>query len=119
MKTRSVLLSGILLATAIPAFAQNTSGMQGMKMDQNMPGMNHTIKTAQGVGMIEAIDTAKDTVRIKHQPIASIGWPAMNMEFKADPPSMLRSIKVGERVHFTLRMVGMNAIVIAIAPANA
>lgn len=37
MKTRSILLSAILMAAITPVFAQATSGTQGMKMDQNMP----------------------------------------------------------------------------------
>jgi hypothetical protein len=31
MNTRSLLLSGILVAAALPAFAQSTSGMQNMR----------------------------------------------------------------------------------------
>ena len=160
MKTRSILLGGILLAAALPAFAQSTSGMQnmkagqsrsdmkmhpknmscmqmgegmpmngmpmssgtsgmpmskgmrGMRMGKNMPCTN---QTAQGTGVVEAVDTAKGTVTIKHQAIASIHWPAMTMTFKADPPSLLRSVKVGEKVNFTLHSAGMKSIVTAIA----
>jgi hypothetical protein len=39
MKTRSVLLSAILMAAITPAFAQTTSGTQGMQMEQNRPSM--------------------------------------------------------------------------------
>jgi len=39
MKTRSILLSGVLLAATLPAFAQSTSGMQNMKSGQTMSGM--------------------------------------------------------------------------------
>ena len=151
MKTRSILLSGILLAAALPAFAQSTSGMQnmktgqtmsGMKMHQNMPCMQMgkgmpmngmpmgkgmrgmqmgknmpcSNQTAQGTGVVEAVDTTKGTVTIKHQAIASIHWPAMTMTFKADPSSLLRSVKVGEKVNFTLHPAGMNSTVTAISP---
>ncbi len=149
MKTHTILLSAILMATAAPAFAQATSGsqdmpmhqgkqdmpvpqegshmkmrmncmhmhkgMQGMKMGKNMPCAN---QTAQATGVIEAIDTAKRTVTIKHQAIPSIHWPAMTMTFKADPPSLLKGLKVGERVNFTLHPAGMNSTVTAIAPAK-
>jgi Cu/Ag efflux protein CusF len=162
MKTRSILLSGILLAAALPAFAQSTSGMQnmktgqtmsGMKMHQNMPcmqmgkgvpmngmpmssgtsgmpmgqGMRGMQKgknmpcsnqTAQGTGVVEAVDTTKGTVTIKHQAIASIHWPAMTMTFKADPSSLLRSVKVGEKVNFTLHPAGKDSTVTAMTPAT-
>lgn len=148
MKTRSILLSAILMAAITPAFAQATSGTQGMKMDQNMPthstrsgtmmncmprgkgtqnssGMQGTQmgkvkpcanRTAQGTGVIEATDAAKGTITIKHQSIASIHWPPMTMTFKADPPNLLKSVKVGEKVNFTLHPAGMNSTVTAIAP---
>jgi Cu/Ag efflux protein CusF len=155
MKSCSILLGAILMATITPAFAQatsgtqgmpmgqdkqampmhqngsnmkmmmncmqmgkgmqNSSGMQGMRMDKNKPCAN---QTAQGTGVVEAIDTAKGTVTIKHQAIESIDWPAMTMTFKADPPSLLRSVKVGERVNFTLHPDGMKSTVTAIAPAK-
>lgn len=138
MKTTFVLLSAILIGVSSLAAAQDTSGMQGMKMDQNMPmkmgqkmpcmhmkngmqmGKNTPCKnqTAQGKGVVEAVNQSKGTVTIKHQAITSIGWPAMTMTFKADPPSLLQSVKVGEKVNFTLQPAGMNSTVTAISPAN-
>jgi Cu(I)/Ag(I) efflux system protein CusF len=153
MKTRSILLSGVLLAATLPGFAQSTSGMQnmksgqtmsGMKMHQNMPCMQMakgmpmngmpmssgtsgmpmgknmpcSNQTAQGTGVVEAVNTAKGTVTIKHQAIASIHWPAMTMTFKADPPSLLRTVKVGEKVNFTLHPADIHSTVTAIASAK-
>ena len=155
MKTRSILLSAILMAAIPPVFAQaasgaqgmqmgqdkqsmpmhqkgadmkmmmncmqmgkgmqNSSGMQGMRMGKNMPCAN---QTAQGTGVIEAVDTAKGTVTIKHQAIASIHWPAMTMTFKANPPSLLKDVKVGEKVNFTLHPAGANSTVTAITPVK-
>lgn len=133
MKTTFVLLSAILLiGVSSLAAAHDTSGMQGMTMDQSMPmkmdqkmpcmqmGKNTPRKnqTAQGKGVVEAVNQPKDTVTIKHQAITSIDWPAMTMTFKADPPSLLQSVKVGERVNFTLHPAGMNSTVTTISPAN-
>ena len=149
MKTCSILLGAILMAAIPPAFAQATSGTQGMKMDQSMPmhqnasdmkmrmdcmqmhqgmkmdknmsmgkNMPCANQTAQGTGVVEAIDTAKGTVTIKHQAIASIHWPAMTMTFKANPPSLLKDVKVGEKVNFTLHPAGANSTVTAITPVK-
>jgi Cu/Ag efflux protein CusF len=84
---------------------------QGMPMGKNTPCAN---QTAQGTGVVEAVDTTKGTVTIKHRAIASIHWPAMMMTFKADPPSLLKDVKVGEKVNFTLHPDGMNSTVTAI-----
>jgi len=40
----------------------------------------------------------------------------MTMTFKADPPTLLAKVKVGEKVQFTLRPAGMASTVTAIAP---
>ena len=90
-------------------------GMQDMQMGKNMPCAN---QTAQGTGVVEAVDTAKGTVTIKHQAIASIHWPAMTMTFNADPPGLLKDVKVGEKVNFTLHPDGANSTVTAIAPVK-
>jgi Cu/Ag efflux protein CusF len=94
---------------------QNSSSMQGMPMGKNMSCTN---QTAQGTGVVEAIDTAKGTVTIKHQAVASIHWPAMTMTFKANPPSLLKHVKVGEKVNFTLHPAGANSTVTAITPVK-
>jgi Cu/Ag efflux protein CusF len=94
---------------------QNSSSMQGMPMGKNMSCTN---QTAQGTGVVEAIDTAKGTITIKHQAIASIHWPAMTMTFKADPPNLLKDVKVGEKVNFTLHPAGANSTVTAVTPVK-
>ncbi|SFK29615.1 MULTISPECIES: copper-binding protein [Rhodanobacteraceae] len=106
--------SSALALASTAAFAQ--------QMDPNMPGMAGMQAAkptqAQGVGIVKAIDTAKGTITLQHQAIAAIGWPAMTMTFKADPPALLQKVKVGEQVKFTLHPAGMASTVTAISPAG-
>lgn len=110
----SLALTGTLLAASGTVAAQ--------QMDPNMPGMAGMQTTkptqAQGVGIVKAIDTVKGTITLQHQAIAAIGWPAMTMTFKADPPALLQKVKVGEQVKFTLHPAGMASTVTAISPAG-
>ncbi|UJM92071.1 copper-binding protein [Rhodanobacter denitrificans] len=91
-------------------------------MDPNMPGMSgmHDTKPAdaQGTGTVKAIDTAKGTITLQHEAIAAVGWPAMTMTFKADPPALLQKVKVGDKVQFTLHPAGMASTVTSITPAQ-
>lgn len=57
-------------------------------------------KTGKGTGVITEIDAKAGTITIKHQPVASLGWPAMTMSFKAAPASLLKDLKVGEKIGF-------------------
>ncbi len=57
-------------------------------------------KTGKGTGVITEIDAKDATLTIKHGPIATLGWPAMTMSFRAVPPSLLTGLKVGQKIGF-------------------
>ncbi|TCV93371.1 Cu(I)/Ag(I) efflux system protein CusF [Luteibacter rhizovicinus] len=100
-----------LLPVSVFAAPQNMSAM---------PGMSHDVAPveAQGIGVVKAIDSAKGTVTLQHEAIASIHWPAMTMPFKVASPDMLKTIKVGDNVRFTLHPAGMNSMVTSIEPVR-
>jgi Cu(I)/Ag(I) efflux system protein CusF len=79
-------------------------------------GESFATKTGAGTGVVTAVDQKAGTVTLKHGPIPEIGWPAMTMTFKADPPSLLDGVKTGEQVRFTLQGAGMAYRLTAIAP---
>jgi Cu(I)/Ag(I) efflux system protein CusF len=107
-------LTGALLTASSVVAAQ--------QMDPNMPGMAgmHDTKPtdAQGVGVVKAIDAAKGSITLQHQAITTIGWPAMTMPFKVASPDLIKTIKVGDKVQFTLHPDGMNSTVTSIKPAQ-
>jgi Cu(I)/Ag(I) efflux system periplasmic protein CusF len=80
-------------ASAQPA-AKPMADMKGMPMSES------ATKTGKGTGLITEIDAKAGTVTIKHQPIAVLGWPAMTMGFKATPPTLLKGLKVGQKIGF-------------------
>ena len=58
--------------------------------------------THRGEGSIEAIDAVNTTVTLAHGPIASLGWPAMVMDFKVQDPALLRTLKPGQEIAFEM-----------------
>ena len=116
MKTSCITLAIAAVLATGAAFANP------QQMDPNMPGMaeTHESKAAdvQGVGVVKAVDTAKGTITLQHEPIAAIGWPAMTMPFKVAAPELLRGVKVGSKVQFDLRHAGTANTVTAIRPAH-
>jgi Cu/Ag efflux protein CusF len=72
--------------------------------------LHPTAHSAEGV--LTAIDTAAGTVSISHGAIASIGWPAMTMNFTLADPKSVAGFASGQRVafHFTVES-GMTATV--------
>ena len=59
-------------------------------------------QTAQGVGVVRAIDARNNRITIAHEPIAALGWPAMTMAFPVHSADLLNGVAVGNRVNFTL-----------------
>lgn len=104
------LAAAVAALVAAPAFAQ-TTGTQPMGA---MSGMSaDAAKTAEGVGQIKSVDAKAGSVTLHHGPIASLGWPAMTMTFKAAPDA-LRAAKPGQTVKFTLQTP--DNLIVAIQP---
>ena len=82
--------------TAAPAAAAPASDMAAMPMPADA-------KTAKGTGTVTAVSA--DSVTIDHAPIPEANWPAMTMGFKASP-ELAKSVKVGDKVAFDLKLQG-------------
>ncbi len=58
--------------------------------------------THHGIGVIRSIDWSSATITLAHEPIASLRWPAMTMDFRVSDPVLLQSIKPGQTIGFML-----------------
>lgn len=54
-------------------------------------------------GRVEAVDAAKNRIRISHGPIDELGWPSMTMEFDTLPGVDLSTVRAGQEVRFQLK----------------
>ncbi|MCA0201039.1 MAG: copper-binding protein [Proteobacteria bacterium] len=66
---------------------------------------NHDHTAAQGAkgkGVVNSVDTARHTVNVSHDPIPSLGWPAMRMDFAVAPSVDLEAIQPATPVEFTV-----------------
>lgn len=68
-------------------------------------------------GRVEALKG--DQVTLSHEPVPAIGWPAMTMTFKLDPPGVAAGVKVGDQVAFGFEQRPQGPVVRRIAPAGA
>jgi Cu(I)/Ag(I) efflux system periplasmic protein CusF len=57
---------------------------------------------AHATGTVNSVDPAQHKIKVSHQPIPALGWPAMTMEFPVAPSVDLSRIKAGSRVNFSL-----------------
>jgi Cu(I)/Ag(I) efflux system protein CusF len=88
-----VVMAGALasLAPAAPALAQAGHGAHAQ-----VP------QTAEGRGVVRAVNVQQGSVTIEHEPIPALGWPSMTMAFRVRSADLLNGVSVGARVHFEL-----------------
>jgi Cu(I)/Ag(I) efflux system membrane fusion protein len=53
----------------------------------------------KAVGTLKSIDAA-GTVSVSHEPVASLGWPAMTMDFVLANPSLVATVRPGSPIEF-------------------
>ena len=75
---------------AAPASAASTPGAQATRA-----AVGH-----QGTGSVEGVDARSGILTLKHEPISSLKWPAMTMEFAVANPSLLAGLKPGTPITF-------------------
>jgi Cu(I)/Ag(I) efflux system membrane fusion protein len=52
------------------------------------------------VGKLNSIDATAGTVSVSHEPVASLKWPAMKMDFVLANPALVNGVKAGAAVEF-------------------
>jgi Cu/Ag efflux protein CusF len=55
-----------------------------------------------GKGIVKKVDAAAGVVKLAHEPIPAIKWPAMTMDFKARDAKLLTGLKPEQKVDFSL-----------------
>ncbi len=96
---------------AAPFAAAQSDGMQGMDMkDMPMKGMKSEGKAQgkvhKGTGTVAKVDAEKGRVSINHEPISSMNWPAMTMDFGVKDKALLDKVKPGDKVEFSFVQSG-------------
>jgi Cu/Ag efflux protein CusF len=62
-----------------------------------------TPSSAEGaVGKVVSVDGPHKRIQLDHQPIKSLGWPAMTMYFAVDAKVSLQGLNPGDEVVFSL-----------------
>lgn len=87
----ALLLAGIV---SLPLAAQPMAGMEAQKKTEQA--------SHQGTGKVVSMDRAKLRIKLAHDPIKSLGWSAMLMDFNVTKTSLLDGLKEGDTVQFEL-----------------
>jgi Cu(I)/Ag(I) efflux system protein CusF len=97
MKETILLIAALLIVPSLhiqPASAAETSVMSD--------------------GVVRKIDAANGRITLKHGPIANLDMPGMTMVFRAQPPTLLTNVNVGDAVKFHAESINDALIVTAL-----
>ena len=84
------------MSPAAAASSAASAAASGAKADAKAgTGVVHPAR-----GRIEEVDAAAGTLMLEHEPVASLAWPAMTMEFRLANPALLGTLKPGAAVDF-------------------
>lgn len=76
-------------------------------------------RTHTGTGRITRVNAGTGELVMQHEPIPSLSWPGMTMEFEVKDPSLLKGLKAGQEVEFDLVDENGDLPVVAIRPRSA
>lgn len=69
-------------------------------------------------GEVRKIDKEAAKVTLKHGEIKSLDMPPMTMVYRAQPPSLLDKVQVGDKVRFNAEKAGGAYVVTSMEPAR-
>ena len=107
------LLMVAAITVLAPAALAQTGGMKGMEM-KDTPAKTTEAKAGpahKGTGTVKSVDAGKGIVRLAHDPIQSLNWPAMTMNFKAKDKAVLGHLKPGAKVEFSFVQSGKDYVI--------
>lgn len=99
---KKVLITAFVLAmfgiAAVPAYADDTRHPKAEAQ-----------KSYAAKGEVVAVDKAAGKVKLKHEAIAELEWPAMTMFFAVADKAQLDTLRAGARVEFQFVKVSGSA----------
>ncbi len=101
-----ILASGPFIPVAMAHSSEEHSGGHDAAVPQ----------TAEGEGVVKAVDAKGGKVTLQHGPIAALNWPSMTMTFKVASAAVLDNVSVGKKVHFMLKNDNGKPVVTEIHP---
>ena len=102
----TIILASLAFATAISAVYANDTQHPRAEAQKT-----YTVK-----GEVVAIDKTAGKVKLKHEAVPALEWPAMTMFFPVADRTQLDTLQVGAAVEFRFAMTGGAPLIMQITP---
>jgi Cu(I)/Ag(I) efflux system protein CusF len=104
--TPTLVLTLIFFVSGLPA-AQSAS-----MSDKPAAGSEATIHKT--TALVKSVDAANGKVKLAHDPVKSLNWPAMTMNFAVKDPALFDKLTPGKKVEIEFVQQGSSSVVTAV-----
>jgi Cu/Ag efflux protein CusF len=101
-RMKTLILTVSLLIASVPAAYAQTPMAHDHGTIHTADAMSQAPQAIPATGTVNAVDATKSTLNLTHEPIQTLGWPTMTMDFAVAPEVDLATIKAGDKVNVTL-----------------
>ena len=106
-QTIAVAMTTTWMLISPVAMGAEQHGNHGAEQHGNHGAEQHgKAHAVQATGTLNTVNPEKRRVNITHTPIPELQWPAMRMDFTVQDGVMLKHLKPGQPVRFTLEPSG-------------
>lgn len=105
------MLKSLLLATLLIMSAQ----AMATEHDHSSHATVQKADTIETSGIVKAIVKEQNMIRIFHDPIPQLRWPAMNMAFEISDPAVIEGVSEGDRVTFQFTRNGSKNTIVKLS----
>ena len=110
MKT---LACATFLALAVPA-ATLAQDMKGMDMTGTEQKAAKGQSVHKAVGTVKKVDAKAGKVTLAHDPVKTMNWPAMTMDFQVKDKAMLDRLREGQTIEFEFEQRGKENVIVGV-----
>ena len=99
----ALALTLIFFVSGLPAVQSSSTG------DKPVAGSEATVHKTTAV--VKSVDATNGKVKLAHEPVKSLNWPAMTMNFGVKDPALFDKLTPGKKVEIEFIQQGSSSVV--------
>ena len=104
-------MKAAVLVTAIALVTNGAVLAAEAGMTQTEMSAPKSAKAHAATGMVKKLDPGNGTVTLAHDPVKSLGWPAMTMGFQVKDRTLMDKLAVGRKIAFEFVQQGKDYVI--------
>ena len=108
---KALAIAAALVLGSGTSLAADMKGMEMKDMSPTRMSKADKAGTHTAKGMVKKIDAKSGTVTLDHEPVKSMSWPSMTMDFKVKEKAVMEKLSAGRKVEFDFEQRGKEYVI--------